>query len=635
MCGIAGIFSSQKPVDEAVLRATGDALIHRGPDACGFYTESLCTSADSFLHVGLVHRRLSIIDLSELAAQPMCNEDKSIWAVFNGEIYNFPSLREELKKAGHHFKSRSDTEVILHGYEEFGWEILPRLNGMFAFALWDSRKRQLLLARDRFGKKPLYYHHTSQEISFASELTALLKNPTIPKELDLQALGRYLLHEYVPAPHSLIRGVSKLEPAHYLLWSPDNLEITRYWQPRFDGAEMSLTEASAKLRELFIGAVERRLLSDVPLGVFLSGGIDSSCVVAAMRECLEASKIHTFAIGFAEKSFDESHYAREVAQYFGTAHNEERLTINRMLDILPEVTNFLDEPLADASLLPTYLLSCFARTQVTVALGGDGGDELFAGYDPFAALRPASIYECLPRPFRAAVEKMVTFLPSSTRNMSLDFKIKQFLKGCRYDAEVRIQAWMAAFCPNEQRVLLTPEAGRAVLAEDPFTPVRSLAKGADLSNPIQAAAHYYQSWYLSGDIMTKVDRAAMATSLEVRAPFLDLQVAEFANSLPPEMKYHRGTRKRILRNMFAGELPENVFNRPKKGFGIPLTAWLRKELLPEMRRVFAPKRLADEGLFNSEVITSLLEEHISGRKDNRKPLWTLFMFQKWREKIFN
>lgn len=634
MCGIVGILTTDgRAVDREVLRSMSDALGHRGPDGSGLRTDLGVQSEKGCIHVGFAHRRLSIIDLSTAAAQPMCNEDGSLWGVFNGEIYNFSELRSDLEKAGHIFTSRTDTEVILHGYEEYGAEVLQRLNGMFAFALWDAKAETLFTARDRFGKKPLYYCHTPQGFCFASELTALLKNPDIPKTLDMEALGRYLLHEYVPAPHSMIHNVFKLEQAHALIWKPDGLKKFCYWKPQFGHSLLSFEEAARELRSTFRKAVERRLVSDVPLGVFLSGGIDSSCVVAAMRECVESSQIQSFAIGFTEKSFDESEYARNTARHFGINHREEILTVDRMVEILPEVWDFLDEPLADASIIPTYLLSSFTRRHVTVALGGDGGDELFAGYDPFAALWAASVYEHIPGGLKGLFENIAALLPASARNMSLDFKIKQFLKGCRYDPTVRIQAWMAAFCPDEQGRLLTPEAAKDVLKRDPLEPVRLLAKEAGLSHRVEAAIHYYMNWYLSGGVMTKVDRATMAVSLEARAPFLDVAVAELANSLPPEMKYYRGTRKRILREAFKDVLPQAVLKRPKKGFGIPLTAWLRKPLVPAMQHAFAPERLRREGLFMPDAVNRLVQEHVSGRADHRKPLWTLLMFQNWRERV--
>jgi asparagine synthase (glutamine-hydrolysing) len=635
MCAIAGILTTDGTAVEAgALGAMAAALRHRGPDACGLRADLGVPDDRRPVSAGLAHTRLAIIDLSDQAGQPMSNEDGDVWVVFNGEIYNFQPLRAELRQKGHVFRSQSDTEVLLRGYEEYGAGILSRLNGMFAFAIWDLRDKSLFLARDRFGKKPLYYALTPRGISFASELTALLRNPALGAELDLKALGRYLLHEYVPAPHSLIRGVLKLPQAHALIWRPDTpARIYCYWRPGFGQADISLDEAAQKLRALFRRAVERRLISDVPLGVFLSGGVDSSCVTAAMRECMPADKIRSFAIGFKEKSFDESAFARESAAYFGTRHREKIFTAGAMLDILPAVWDFMDEPLADASLLPTYLLSAFAREHVTVALGGDGGDELFAGYDTFAALWPAELYSALPAPGRRLAERLARLLPASTRNMSLDFKLKQFMKGCRYDPKARVQAWMAAFCPDEQMRLLTPEAAREALAEDPFQPVRRLAEEAALSSRVEAAIHYYIHWYLSGDILTKVDRASMAVSLEARAPFLDLEVAEFVNSLPPKMKYRWGARKRLLRKAFYDVLPRGALSRPKKGFGIPLAAWLKKELRPAMEHAFAPDRLRRESLFNADFVRGLMGEHIAGKADHRKQLWTLLVFQNWRERV--
>ncbi|MDR1921561.1 MAG: asparagine synthase (glutamine-hydrolyzing) [Candidatus Adiutrix sp.] len=635
MCGIAGILTPDgREVNEAALRSMCEALIHRGPDAFGRRLDLGAAPAEARpVAVGFAHRRLSIIDLSDAAAQPMSNEDGRVWIVFNGEIYNFQPLRAELLRRGHSFKSGGDTEVIIHGYEEYGFEVLRKLNGMFAFALWDAEKRLLFMARDRFGKKPLYYRTTAGGLCFASELTALMRNPEVPAKLDMTALGRYLLHEHVPPPQSLIEGVSKLAPAQALVWTPDGgARVFSYWAPRLGGSVLRPAEAARELRRLFREAVARRMISDVPLGLFLSGGLDSACVAAAMREGVEASRIQTFSIGFQEKSFDESAQARATAAYFGTNHREEMLTVGRMLEILPEVFSFMDEPLADASVLPAYLLAGFTRRHVTVALGGDGGDEIFAGYDPFAALGAAAVYEKAPRVLRRALEGAARLLPVSARNMSLDFKIKQFLKGCRYETAVRLQAWMAAFCPDEQRKLLTEEAAAAALARDPFEPVRRTAREAALANRVEAAIHYYLSWYLSGDIMTKIDRASMAVSLEARAPFLDRELVEFVNGLPPEMKYNRGVRKFLLREAFKDILPPAALKGPKKGFGIPLTAWLRRDLVPAMRRAFEPGRLKREGLFRPAAVDRLMKEHIAGKADHRKQLWTLLMFQNWLEK---
>lgn len=634
MCGIAGIVNTRGLADKGILERMAEALRHRGPDAGGIEV-GLGRNSSGGVSVGFSHRRLAIIDLSDAGRQPMCNEDSSVWITFNGEIYNYKELRSDLLARGHVFRSGSDTEVLVHGYEEYGERLPELLNGMFAYAIWDANREKLLLARDRFGKKPLYYREHPHGLEFASELTALLEHPDIPRLLDMEALGAYLLHEYVPAPLSMIEGVRKLPPGHLLVWSAHGVDMRPYWQPHVGGGSESavLPQAARHLYDLVVAATQRRLMSDVPLGVFLSGGVDSSCLVAAMCECMDASKVSTFSIGFKERTFDESPYAREVARYFGTNHHEQILTAQGMIDLLPAVWTSLDEPLADASVIPTYLLSRFTRTRATVALGGDGSDELFAGYDPFAALQAADMMGRLPAPVRKALERLVSVLPVSSRNMSLDFKIKQFFKGLRHDSPVRLQAWMGAFCPEDQRLVLTEQAARRVLATDPMEPVRQRALDANLTHSVEAAIHYYLSWYLSGDILTKVDRASMAFSLEVRAPFLDNKLVEHVNALPANMKYRRGTRKFILREAFRHVLPPQVLSRSKKGFGIPLTAWLRKDLAQEMRRVFAPSRLKRQGLFRPEQVSRLVQEHMAGKVDNRKPLWTLFVYQHWHERV--
>ena len=632
MCGIAGILCQNgRRLDEQVLCDMTAALHHRGPDDGGLHV-----LRHSDIELGLGHRRLSIIDLSQAGHQPMTNEDGTLWLTFNGEIYNFKELRDDLIRYGHVFSSDTDTEVILHGYEQYGVEILNKLNGMFAFGLWDDRRRQLFLARDRYGKKPLYYKCSEAGLIFASELKSLLKHPGVDREIDMPSLSRYLLHEYVPAPYSIIKDIFKVPAGHCLTWKAGAVSISPYWQIRFDGtgdgASDDMPELEGRLLDLLKKSIARRLVSDVPLGVFLSGGIDSSSIVALMAELMPADRIKTFSIGFEEKSFDESSHARSVAKLFGTDHHEKIFTPAMMLETLPEVWNFMDEPFADASVLPTYMLSKFTREFVTVALGGDGGDEIFAGYDPFLAHRVADLYRGIPAIIRNKVlEPLFSALPVSTKNMSVDFRIKQFLKGIPHPPAVRNQVWLGAFDMAEQQKLFTQDGREHLVGYDPYDEIQKSCRGTNFRDGLDQIIYLYSRYYLGEDILTKVDRASMSASLEVRAPYLDEEFAEHVNNLPSKYKLHGFTRKYLLKKSLEQKLPKQILYRRKKGFGIPLAKWLKKDLKPMLLDVFSPARIRRQGLFDAKTVETLLRDHFDGRKDNRKPIWTLLMFETWRD----
>jgi len=629
VCGLAGCVAPRH-VDEALLRRLTDALAHRGPDAEGFYV-----SPDR--RVGLGHRRLSIIDLAT-GQQPMSNEDGTVWVILNGEIYNFPALRTDLERRGHRFATTSDTEVIVHGYEEWGDDCVTRLNGMFAFALYDQRAERLFLARDRFGKKPLHYTKVGDEFLFASEIKSLLVHPRVSRALDLPALSRYLAYEYVPSPHSIFSGITKLPPAHRLTYDlrTRDLQVSRYWDLEFrpDGSHDERA-AAGELRRRLREAVRCRLMSDVPLGVFLSGGVDSSAVVALMAELMPPREIKTFTIAFREKSFDEAPHARRVARLFGTDHHEQQFDVGAMLAALPDVIGFLDEPLADASLLPTYLLSRFARTGVTVALGGDGGDEMFAGYPTFAASRYARWYERAPAPVRAAVQRFADSLPASTRNFSFDFKLRQFLKGIPHPEPRRTQVWLGSFEPAELDGLLSEEVKGQLQGFDPLGDLDwlSATPAVAAGDWLAGLIYQYTATYLTDDILVKVDRASMACSLEVRAPLLDHTLAEFLAGLPSSFKLRRGAGKHLLKRAFVGTLPADLLHRPKKGFGIPIAEWLKHELSPLARDTLAVERIRMRGLFNPQRVQTLLQEHQAGRRNHRKQLWTLLVFELWAERF--
>jgi asparagine synthase (glutamine-hydrolysing) len=627
MCGITGIADQSGPVRPEVLRRMADTLRLRGPDDESYYIPAPPPGGTA---VGFGFRRLSIIDLSG-GRQPMSNEDDSLWIVCNGEIYNHVDLRVELEAKGHVFRTHSDIEVLLHLYEEHGTACVTKTNGMFALAIWDSKNQTLFLARDRLGKKPLYYRASPERLIFGSEVKALLMHPDCPRELDLRNLSKYLAYEYVPSPHCIFKGINKLPGGYWLTWKNGQTCLGRYWDVQFthDSDARSEDEIAEELRERLKESVRRRLISDVPLGVFLSGGIDSSSVVAMMAELMPPSRIKTFAIGFEEKSFDESEHARRVASFFGTDHREQILQSRTLLDVLPDVAAFLDEPLADASIIPTYLLSKFTRQHVTVALGGDGGDELFAGYPTFQAHRMAEFYKVPRALHKRIIRPLAEWLPVSNDNISFDFKVKRFLRGIGPSPGIRDQFWMGAFTPAEQRALLQgndPEI-------DGYEDILKSENDCNSDIGMERIEYLYCKFYLQECILTKVDRASMACSLEARAPFLDYTFVEFVNSIPFHLKLKGLKTKYILKKAMQKKLPPEILGRRKKGFGIPVGHWFRHELRSLLLDTLSESRIRRQGLFNPAEITRLVDEHLRGVKDNRKQLWTLFIFQLWHERF--
>ena len=625
MCGITGILEAGSPVDREALRRMTNALRHRGPDDESYYFSE---AHEGHVSVGFGFRRLSIIDLSG-GRQPMSNEDGTLWLVCNGEIYNYQDLRRGLVERGHQFRTNSDVEVLLHLYEEMGQECVSQANGMFAVAIWDTRRQTLFLARDRLGKKPLYYRDTPTQFLFGSEVKALLQYPACPRELDPRSLSKYLAYEYVPSPHCIFKGIHKLPAGHTLNWQPGQTRLRQYWDLKFATGpdRRSESDIAEELRERLKEAVRIRLISDVPLGVFLSGGIDSSTVVALMAELRPAAQIKTFAIGFEESSFDESRHARRVAEFYGTDHREEILQGRALLDILPEVAAFLDEPFADASVIPTYLLSRFTRRHVTVALGGDGGDELFAGYPTFPAQQAARFYR-MPRFLHERVLRpLAELLPVSHENFSLDFKVKRFLRGAGWRPELRDQVWIGSFTPEEQRGLLASPG-----ETDNYEDILNAEKHCSTNNTMERLTYLYCKFYLQDGILVKVDRASMACALEARAPFLDYTFVEFANRIPFCLKLKGLKTKYILKRAMAGKLPPDILARGKKGFGIPIAKWFRNELRDLLLDTLSEQRIKQQGLFDHRNLARLVNEHLQGVKDNRKQLWTVFMFQLWFEK---
>ena len=625
MCGICGFVVERKPTYDPprTVRRMADTMVHRGPDGHGYFNEGRA-------HLG--HRRLSIIDLSG-GAQPMRNEAGDVVVVFNGEIYNYVELRDELQAAGHKFTTNSDTEVLVHLWEEVGTELPSRLNGMFGFAIWDAKKEQLFLARDRMGQKPLYWTSTPEAFVFGSELKSLMQHPAVPKRLDPLSVSKYLLFDTVPSPASILERVHKLEPGTWLLYEKGAARIGRYWDFTFPSRRApvpSRAEATEQLSSLLRESVKRRLISDVPLGVFLSGGIDSSTVAALMAQTQGASNVKTFSVGFADPTFDESTHAETVAKHLGTQHFSRQLEPSTMLDLLPAIIGRLDEPMADSSLIPTYFLSQFTRERVTVALGGDGGDELCLGYPTFQAHRIARWYGLLPRFVRAAVAAVVNLLPVSTSNISLDYQAKQFVRGMDYDRFARHFVWIGSIPPRNQFSLLQPDFAPG----DPMRTIEDVARHAANCTPrddFDSLTYIYSKLYMCDDILTKVDRASMMHSLEARAPLLDPSVVEFLASVPTSYKLRGFTMKWLLKQAGAGLLPEQIINRKKKGFGVPVADWLKGPLRPWVEELLSPSSLARSGVFQPGAVHRVWQDHLAGLRDNRKPLWSLVVLLLWMQ----
>ncbi len=622
MCGITGwinleIKSSQN--SEAVLHLMCERMRHRGPDSEGLWTDET---------VALGMRRLSVIDL-HTGEQPFFSEDKSVVVMMNGELYNFREVRARLEKRGYKFKTNSDTEILPHLYEEYGEAMLDEINGMFAFALWDKRKQKLLIARDKFGEKPLYYGVFDGKLIFASEPKVLLANASVKAEINLDSLRSFLSFDYVPAPNSIYKGISKLPAAHFLTVEKGEIKTRRYWNLIWEKKETKSLEKSAEeLRELLADAVRMRLVADVPLGILLSGGVDSS-TVAAFATQFSSEKVKTFSIGFEEDSFDESKYARMVANHLGTEHYEDKLSVEKAADLISEIGTWLDEPMSDGSLIPTFLLSRFVRKHVTVALGGDGGDEVFAGYPMYFGHKVANFYSKIPRVFRNnLIEPIVNNLPVSNKNLSFDYKAKRFVRASHYDLVTRHHSWFGSFSIDEQQSLLSKD----VLAEtsnDIYKGAKDLLQICDATNEIEQMQFLDMNFYMAEDILTKVDRASMAVSLEVRAPFLDPRVAQFAAQIPLEYKLKGNKGKYILKKAVAPLLPKEILDRPKKGFGIPIAEWLKGRLNPLMHDLLAPERLKNQGLFDAEFVQKLMKEHETNVASHHKQLWTLLVFQLW------
>lgn len=623
MCGICGVLyhSTERRAEKPLLQKMVSVLHHRGPDDEGIYLKG---------HIGLAHRRLSIIDLSPAGHQPMANEDGSIWIVFNGEIYNFLELREELQKKGHRFTSSTDTETIIHLYEERGVECVHDLRGMFAFAIWDERKKRLFLARDRVGKKPLVYSHTREAFLFASEIKSLLIDPSVPKDIDYTALHHYLTYQYVPSPRTIFTSIQKLPPAHILVYEKENLVVKRYWSLSYQKKLVlpSLQDYGEHFLELFKEAVKIRLRSDVPLGAFLSGGIDSSLVVAVMSKLMD-QPVKTFSIGFEEESYNELPYAKAIAQKYETDHHEFMVRPDA-LEILPKLVWFYNEPFADSSAVPTYYVSKITKNYVTVTLNGDGGDESFAGYERYLADRLAHYYSIIPRWVHdRVVKRVVDLLPSSAHRRSFLRRLKRLLKGIAEVPERRYVRWICFFDNEMKEEIYTPSFKRQVKDIDSVELTVEWYHKADGNDFIDKTLFVDVMSYLPEDLLVKVDIASMANSLETRSPFLDHKVMEYAASLPPDLKLRGMETKYLLKRTLQGLLPREILRRKKMGFGVPLDIWFRRELKEMAYDTLLSKRCRERGYFRREVVQELLDEHALGKMDHSYRIWALLFLELW------
>ena len=621
MCGICGrINLDGTSVDRGLLQRMTDVLAHRGPDDEGLYLSG---------HVGLGHRRLSIIDLSASGHQPMPNEDGTIWIVYNGEIYNFADLRTDLISRGHQFRSGSDTETILHLYEEYGSECLHHLRGMFAFALWDERDRSLFLARDRVGKKPLYYWHTPEVFAFGSEIKAILQCPDYEASPDLTAIHHYLTYQDVPSPWTAFKGIRKLPPSHYLIVKEGKIEIKRYWRlsyfPKHNLKEKDLkVEIIERLKE----AVKIRLISDVPLGAFLSGGVDSSAVVALMAT-MTSRPVKTFSIGFREEKYNELRFARMIADRFGTDHTEFIVEPNAV-EILPKLVWHYNEPFADSSAIPTYYVSKLAREQVTVILNGDGGDENFAGYGRYTA---NEISKEMHRYFPASIARLLLLfimrLPHGSDPTNFLWRLKRFLQEYSKSPEMMNAHWLCHFSTGMKSDLYSPDFYARHAADDSFDLLLEKYRDADAESFLDKTLYADVMMYLPDDLLVKVDVASMANSLEARSPFLDHEFMEFVASIPSGLKLKGRETKYILKETLKGILPDEVLYREKMGFGVPIDHWFRNELKNMAYDVILSERAIARGYFKKEAINKILDEHTSGKWNWQNHIWNLLMLELW------
>jgi asparagine synthase (glutamine-hydrolysing) len=645
MCGICGtIKAGNKPLDKNILKKMCDSLSCRGPDDEGFYCKSFQVQ-DREIQVGLGHRRLSIIDLSQSGLQPMSNEDKTVWLVYNGEIYNFNEIKPELEKKGHQFKSNTDSEVIIHLYEEEGIDCVKRFNGMFAFAIWDERLKKLFLCRDRLGIKPLVYYDDGQNLIFASEIKAILCYPDVKKEIDWQALDFYLTFNYIPAPKTIFKNLYKLEPGHYLLAENGKTTTKKYWDinsdrsfpiDKFKNDSERIDYYKRHLFDLMEKAVQKRLIADVPLGAFLSGGVDSSIIVGLMARG-SSMPVKTFSIGYKDLPFfDETKYSREVAAFNRTEHHEFKLGHKDILEAFPTVLETFDEPFADSSAVPTYIVSRETRKHVTVALAGDGADELFAGYRMYQGEYMAGFYSALPSLLRKnMIEPLANSLPDSRDKRYYEYirRFKKFVLGMSGSLSERFFSWQEIFPSDLRKKLMKPALHHHISFEDGKKFIGNKLNRFDSDN-INRMLYAATTNSLPGDMLNKVDWMSMKNSLEARVPFLDHDVVEFAFQMEGNTKLKGLKRKYILIETFKHILPKMIHNRSKQGFEMPIGAWLRKELKFLIDDFLSRDSIEKQGLFEYDVIDTLVKNHLNQKVDTSWQLWNLIVFGHWFRKYY-
>jgi asparagine synthase (glutamine-hydrolysing) len=641
MCGIVGgaWTEARHALPAATLKRMMDVMRHRGPDDDGLY-ESSATS-QSGPQAALGFRRLSIIDLAG-GHQPLSNEDGRIWIVFNGEIYNYRELRPALEARGHVFRTHSDTETIVHLYEEHGDDFVRHLRGMFAIAIWDDARKRLVLARDRLGQKPLFYRHEAGRMLFASELKSLLQVPGAPRELDLESLDLFLTYQYVPHPRSILKGYNKLPPGHMAVYEGGNLSVRRYWnapyEPDYDRTSLANPELAhsdrwsddewrKQLRTTLTEAVRLRMRSDVPLGAFLSGGIDST-IITGLMQSLSERPVHTFSIGFPVAEFDERHYAKEAAELLGTDHHD-YLVEPHAVDILPKLVWHYDEPFADSSAIPMMYLSEVTRRHVTVALSGDGGDEMFCGYNRYQAVRLAARIDRLPVFRKLCGWSGWQHVLRGNEQRSLPFRARRFLGALAQSPEQRYMRWVGIFDTPARMRIYTPDMVARLNGFDPthlITDAYETCRGRDI---VTRTTCVDTLTYLPCDIMTKVDIASMAFSLEARSPFLDHHVAELAARMPIRLKQRGPRGKVILVEAFKDLLPPSIQTRAKMGFGIPIAHWFRNELRPLLRDTLLSRSARERGWFDPQAVEAMISEHETGRYDYGYRLWALLVLEEW------
>jgi len=641
MCGIVGFFSGNKRTDSEVLISMRDALSHRGPDDMGSYI-------DIENKVGLAHRRLSILDLSPLGHQPMSNEEGSIWVAYNGEIYNFKELREELIQIGYRFKSNSDTEVLVKAFEQWGIECINRFIGMFAIAIWDKRTKKLYLIRDRAGVKPLYYYRRNGVFLFGSELKALMKHPDFHKEIDFNILPLYLRYGFISSPYTIFKDTFKIKPGHYLCVSNNSMNEVKYWDiaDYYNAVPLSKSEdeLTEELEDILIDSFKYRLVSDVPVGVFLSGGIDSTIVTTLLQKNI-GSKLKTFTIGFIEDRFNEAESAKKIAKFLGTEHTEYYLSEKDAFEIIDKLPEIYDEPFGDQSAIPTYLVSKLARREVKVALSADGGDELFCGYRRYRSIfKIKNFISNYPSPIKKMFMKTLSSISPDRvdniyrslsflaprlnevkdtyikwRNMLQEYNDGNIIGMYRYN----LSKW------NPVDIFDLMNKDLDVKFDNEFEDAFHGLENVDLISQMMAADY---KTYLADDILTKVDRATMSVGLEGREPFLDHRVAEYVARIPLSLKFKNGNSKYIIKKILKKHLPEALFKRPKQGFVVPLDKWLKGEMYPLVMNYLDKDRLAKEGIFNADRVSFWLKEFYSGSSIYASKIWFLLMFEMWKER---